>query len=36
MSSAASVPVQEYLNTSYEPDVDFVDGVPVVIVEIAG
>ena len=27
MSVAAPVPVDEYLNTTYDPDVDFVDGV---------
>ena len=27
MGTATLVPVEEYLNTSYEPDVDFVDGV---------
>ena len=27
MSVAALVPVDEYLNTTYDPDVDYVDGV---------
>src|SRR5258708_28463556 len=27
MSSAALIPVEEYLNTSYDPDVEYVDGV---------